>query len=66
MLSSGGKSGQFGIAFIVDARWGKHIIDWKPINERICILRLRGRFFKHFDELLNSNEHLRANRATYK
>ena len=47
VLSSGGKGGQFGTAFIVDARWGKHIIDWKPINERICILRLRGRFFNY-------------------
>ena len=47
VLSSGGRGGQFGTAFIVDARWGKHIIDWKPINERMCILRLRGRFFNY-------------------
>ena len=47
VLSSGGRGGQYGTAFIVDARWGKHIIDWKPINERICMLRLRGRFFNY-------------------
>jgi len=47
VLSSGSRGGQFGTAFIVDARWGKHILDWKPVNERICILRLRGRFFNY-------------------
>ena len=47
VLSSGSRGGQFGTAFIVDARWGKHIIDWKPVNERICILRLRSRFFNY-------------------
>jgi hypothetical protein len=47
VLSSGGRGGQFGTAFIVDANWGKHIIGWTPVSERICILRLRGRFFNY-------------------
>lgn len=36
-----------GVGFIVDAKWSKAVIDWKPINDRICVLRVRGKFFNY-------------------
>lgn len=47
IFSSGGTKGSFGTGFIVDTMWAKHVIDWKPINERICVLRVRGKFFNY-------------------
>lgn len=30
--------------FIVDANWTQAVIDWNPISESICVLKLRGKF----------------------
>ena len=35
------------MGFIVDTKWARHVIDWKPINERICVLRVKGKFFNY-------------------
>lgn len=43
-----GKSGgthEHGVAFIVDNSIRNNIIDFIPVNERICIIRLRMKFF---------------------
>jgi endonuclease/exonuclease/phosphatase family metal-dependent hydrolase len=45
VLLSNGERRTFGTGFIVDARWSTRIIDWRPIDGRICVLRVRGRFF---------------------
>ena len=47
VFSSGGNRGSFGTGFIVDQKWSKHVIDWKPVDERICILRIKGKFFNY-------------------
>ena len=47
VFSSGGKKTGFGTGFIVDPKWAKHVVDWKPINERICVLRVKGKFFNY-------------------
>jgi hypothetical protein len=45
VLLSNGERRTFGTGFIVDARWSTRIIDWRPVDGRICVLRVRGRFF---------------------
>ena len=47
VYSSGGTRGNYGTGFIVDPKWAKHVSDWKPINERICVLRVKGKFFNY-------------------
>ena len=47
VFSSGGQKGSFGVGFIVDPNWAKQVIDWKPVNERICVLRVKGKFFNY-------------------
>ena len=47
VFSSGATNGKYGTGFIVDPRWAKHVIDWRPINERICVLRVKGKFFNY-------------------
>jgi hypothetical protein len=47
VFSSGGSKGSFGTGFIVDPKWAKHVVDWRPINERICVLRVKGKFFNY-------------------
>lgn len=47
VLLSGGKNRTFGTGFLVDKKWTEHIIDWRPVNDRICILRIKGRFFNY-------------------
>ena len=44
---SGGTRGSFGTGFIVDPLWTRHVIDWKPVSERICVLRVKGKFFNY-------------------
>lgn len=36
---------EFGVAFIVDQKIKCNILDIKPINERICIIRKNTKFF---------------------
>jgi hypothetical protein len=38
---------QFGTEFIVTGRIRGRIIDFRPVDERICILRMKGRFHKY-------------------
>jgi hypothetical protein len=45
VLLSNGTTRTFGTGFIVDARWSTRIIDWRPVDGRICVLRVRGKFF---------------------
>ena len=42
---SGGDSNVLGTAFIVLGDMAKRVVDWKPVNERMCRLRIKGRFF---------------------
>ena len=46
ILYSGKKEGihEYGVAFIVDRTIKEKIIDFKPVSERICVLRLRTKF----------------------
>jgi exonuclease III len=46
-LSNSGNARAPGVGFIVDAKWTKAVIDWKPVSERICVLRVRGKFFDY-------------------
>ena len=47
VLNSGKTEGkhEYGVAFIVHPSFKGNIIDFKPINERICVLRVRMKFF---------------------
>lgn len=36
---------ELGVAFIVKKGMKENILDFKPINERICLLRLKIKFF---------------------
>ncbi len=47
VLSSGGRRGAFGTGFLVDAKWTRSIIGWTPVNEKLCVLRVRGKFFTY-------------------
>jgi len=40
------KQGMYGVAFIVNKRTQDAIIDFKPINECICIIRYKTKFYK--------------------
>lgn len=35
----------FGTGFLVGPRWAARIIGWNPVDGRICVLRVRGKFF---------------------
>jgi Reverse transcriptase (RNA-dependent DNA polymerase) len=45
LLSGGTRSRTGGTGFLVDAKWSTGIMDWKPVDGRICVLRVRGKFF---------------------
>ena len=47
ILYSGKKDGshEYGVAFIVESKIKNNIIDFRPINERLCVLRLRTKFY---------------------
>ena len=34
----------FGTAFVVALRWKSLVLDFKKLDERICVLRIKGRF----------------------
>jgi exonuclease III len=29
----------------VDAKWTSRVIGWTPVSERLCVMRVRGKFF---------------------
>ncbi|XP_052903281.1 craniofacial development protein 2-like [Anopheles moucheti] len=45
IYQSGGEKHELGTAFLVIGEMRKRVIGWWPINERMCRVRLRGRFF---------------------
>ena len=45
MYWSGGNSHKLGTAFIVLGEMEKRVIGWWPVNDRMCRLRIKGRFF---------------------
>jgi hypothetical protein len=38
---------EFGTAFLVDSKHNHLVMNFTPINERLCILRIKGRFFNY-------------------
>jgi exonuclease III len=46
-LSNSGNARAPGVGYIVDAKWTAAVIDWNPVSERICVLRVRGKFFNY-------------------
>jgi endonuclease/exonuclease/phosphatase family metal-dependent hydrolase len=38
---------EFGTAFLVDSKYNHLVINFTPINERLCTLRIKGRFFNY-------------------
>ena len=38
---------EFGTAFIVDGKYNHLVIDFKPVNGRMCILRIKGKYFNY-------------------
>ncbi|XP_052564366.1 uncharacterized protein LOC128093024 [Culex pipiens pallens] len=45
MYWSGGNTHELGTAFIVLGEMSKRVIGWWPVNDRMCRLRIKGRFF---------------------
>jgi exonuclease III len=37
----------FGTAFLVDSKFNQMVINFTPINERLCVIRIIGRFFNY-------------------
>lgn len=44
---SGGDRAERGVGFIVIGKQMKRIIRWKPVSDRICVLRMKGKFFNY-------------------
>jgi hypothetical protein len=38
---------EFGTAFLVDSKFNHMVINFTPINERLCIIRIKGTFFNY-------------------
>jgi hypothetical protein len=38
---------EFGTAFLVDSKFNHMVINFTPINEHLCVIRLKGRFFNY-------------------
>jgi hypothetical protein len=38
---------EFGTAFLVDSKFNHLVINFTPINERLCVIRIKGRFFNY-------------------
>jgi hypothetical protein len=37
----------FGTAFLVDSKFNHMVINFTPINERLCVIRIKGSFFNY-------------------
>ncbi|XP_058817290.1 uncharacterized protein LOC131680595 [Topomyia yanbarensis] len=44
---SGGEKTEHGVGFIVIGKQMKRVIRWKPVSERICVLKVRVKFFNY-------------------
>jgi hypothetical protein len=38
---------EFGTAFLVDSKFNDMVKNFTPINERLCVIRIKGRFFNY-------------------
>jgi hypothetical protein len=39
---------EFGTAFLVDSKFNNHMVkNFTPINKRLCVIRIKGRFFNY-------------------
>jgi hypothetical protein len=38
---------EFGTAFLVDSKFNNMVKNFTPINERLCVIRIKGRFFNY-------------------
>jgi exonuclease III len=38
---------EFGTAFLVDLKFNHMVINFTPINKRLCVIKIRCRFFKY-------------------
>jgi hypothetical protein len=38
---------EFGTAFLVDSKFNHMVKNFIPINERLCVIRIKGRFFNY-------------------
>jgi hypothetical protein len=45
--SNKNKPWMYGTGFIVDPKWSNYIIDFRAVSGRLCVLRIRGRFFNY-------------------
>jgi hypothetical protein len=50
---------EFGTAFLVDSKFNHMVKNFTPINERLCVIRIKGRFFNY--SLINIHEHTPTN-----
>jgi exonuclease III/ribosomal protein S28E/S33 len=41
------KPWRYGTGFIVDPKWRHHVMDFTEMGGRLCVLRLRGKFFNY-------------------
>jgi len=40
-------TGEFGVAFVVERNMKRNVLDFKAVDERICVLRIKTRFPKY-------------------
>jgi hypothetical protein len=39
---------EFGTAFLVDSKFNHMVKNFTPINKRLCVIRIKGRFFNYY------------------
>ncbi|XP_039452866.1 craniofacial development protein 2-like [Culex pipiens pallens] len=44
---SGGEKATHGVGFVVIGDQKNRVIKWKVVNDRICVLRIKGKFFNY-------------------
>ena len=44
---SGGKAAERGVGFVVLGNQKTRVIRWRPVDDRICVLRIKGKFFNY-------------------
>ena len=44
---SGGKAAERGVGFVVLGNQKTRVIRWRPVDDRICVLRIKGKFFSY-------------------
>ena len=44
---SGGDRAEHGVGFVMIGQQMNRVMRWKPISDRICVLRIRGKFFNY-------------------